>query len=302
MVQELVDKYIFLLQTFMDAGEEGLSLEEISSRWEARYGSAYPRRSFANHREAVSQVFGVEIACNRSTNRYYIDSARSTVDKREATEYLVNLFTVNSLLAQSREKLIGRVSVENIPSGANHLLPIMQAMLDGEVLRITYRKYMSSGDESRTIRPYAVKEFEKRWYVVAYSKEADALRVFALDRVSRIEKTGGHFRMPGNFDVEDLFIDSYGIYLPEGEPARLIRLKCTKREAAYLKDLPLHPSQVLEKETDTECIFALRLIPNTNFIMDLCKRGGRIEVLEPESLRTAVIQELKMALNQYEKV
>ena len=70
MVSELIDKYIWLVQTFIDAGPGGLSLPEIAARWTARYGGAdYPRRSFNNHREAVAEVFGIEIACNRSTNR-----------------------------------------------------------------------------------------------------------------------------------------------------------------------------------------------------------------------------------------
>ena len=39
MVPELVGKYIFLVQTFVEAGERGLSLQEVSSRWEDRYGT-----------------------------------------------------------------------------------------------------------------------------------------------------------------------------------------------------------------------------------------------------------------------
>ena len=57
MVPELVDKYIFLVQTFVEAGDAGLTWPQLQSRWEARYGNAYPRRSFANHRAAVLQYF-----------------------------------------------------------------------------------------------------------------------------------------------------------------------------------------------------------------------------------------------------
>ena len=85
MVSELIDKYIWLVQTFIDAGPGGLSLPEIADRWTARYGGTdYPRRSFNNHREAVAEVFGIEIACNRSTNRYYIEAGESAVDKRKS--------------------------------------------------------------------------------------------------------------------------------------------------------------------------------------------------------------------------
>ena len=302
MVSELIDKYIWLVQTFIDAGPGGLSLPEIADRWTARYGgSDYPRRSFNNHREAVAEVFGIEIACNRSTNRYYIDAGESAVDKRESVDWLINTFTVNSLLSLGKERLSGRVAVEDIPSGHKFLVPVMQAMLDNAVLELTYKKYMSEGEEVRHIRPYAVKEHAKRWYVVAFSEEAGALRVYAMDRILSMAPTGERFRMPKDFSVDELFEASYGIYPPEDEPPVLVTVRTTPREAAYLRDLPIHPSQVyLGEDEDGRSRFVFRVIPNPDLVMELCKRGSRLEVLSPDPLRQQVIEELRNALNIYE--
>lgn len=300
MVQELIDKYIFLVQSFVTAGETGLSWPQVQRKWEDRYGEDYPRRSFINHRKGVEEVFGIVIGCDRSTNRYRINQAESAVDRREAVDYLINTFTVKSLLTLGKERLSGRVAVEDVPSGQQYLTSIMQAMLDGAVLRIGYKKYMSEGTDIREIRPYAVKEFEKRWYIVAWSEAAGALRSYALDRITSLERTGASFTMPPGFHVDEVFAHSYGIYLPEAEPPVLVRLRTTLREAAYLQDLPLHPSQVLESRDASGCIFAFYLIPNPNLVMDLCKRGDRLEVLEPASLREAVLQAHKTALQLYE--
>lgn len=300
MVPELLEKYIFLVQTFVEAGETGLSWSQLQQRWADRFGGTYARRSFLNHRAAVEEVFGLAVTCDRSTNRYRIDRGESAVDKRAAVEYLVNLFTVNSLLTLGKERLGGRVSVENIPSGQTWLTPVMQAMLDNACLCIEYRKYLRAESERRTIRPYAVKEFEKRWYIVAYSEEQAGLRTYALDRITAVERSGAQFRMPADFDVDRLFEASYGIYLPEGETPVLVKLRSTLREAAYLQDLPLHPSQVLIEQGEDHCIFALRVVPNPHFIMELCSRGDRLEVLEPLSLRESVKEALKKAIERYE--
>ncbi len=300
MVPELIEKYVFLVQTFVEAGDRGLSLEEIQRRWENRFGSPYPRRSFVNHRAAVQEIFGIAITCDRSTNLYRIDRSETAVDGRAAVDYLINTFTVNSLLTLGKERLGGRVSVEDIPSGQTWLTPVMQAMLDNEVLNMGYRKYLSRETERRAIRPYAVKEFEKRWYIVAYSEEQSALRTFAMDRITSLEGTGTFFKMPAGFRVETLFEASYGIYLPQGEKPVLVKLRTTLREAAYLLDLPLHPSQTLLEETPEGCVFALRVVPNPNFIMELCSRGDRLEVLEPESLRESVKEALNKAIQLYE--
>ena len=76
----------------------------------------------------------------------------------------------------------------------------------------------------------------------------------------------------------------------------LVKLRATERESAYLQDLPLHPSQVSIGPN----LFALRVIPNPNFLMELCKRADRLEVLEPAELREAVRQALNNAIQLYE--
>ena len=53
MVTELLKKYLWLVQTFIRAGERGLSLDEIMDKWEERFDSDYSRRTFNNQREAV---------------------------------------------------------------------------------------------------------------------------------------------------------------------------------------------------------------------------------------------------------
>ncbi len=279
MVPELVEKYIFLVQTFVEAGEAGLSLSQLQRKWEGRYGTPYARRSFLNHRAAVEEVFGIVITCDRSTNLYRIDQSESAVDKREAVEYLINTFTVNSLLTLSKERLSGRVSVEDVPSGQKFLIPVMQAMLDNAVLKMQYKKYQSPETDRRTIHPYAVKEFEKRWYIVAYSEDAGQMRTYAMDRIQALERTGATFTLPKDFHVDEVFEASYGIYLPEeGQKPVLVKIRATERESAYLMDLPLHPSQTRLPGNE----FVLRVIPNPGFVMELLRHGDRLEVLEPE--------------------
>ena len=81
MVTELLNKYIWLVNTFVRAGERGLSLDEICRRWESRFGSSYSRRTFNNHRMNVEEIFGIRIDCNRSTNRYFIDCSDDVSDE-----------------------------------------------------------------------------------------------------------------------------------------------------------------------------------------------------------------------------
>lgn len=298
MVTELLQKYIWLVQTFIRVGENGLSLGEISDRWENRFDSTYSRRTFNNHREAVEEVFGIRIECNRSTSRYFIGSTDDITDDNAETAWLINTFTVNNMLSLGKERLSGRVSVEDIPSGHRHLTSIMEAMTENREIKIQYQKYTSAESDSYTLRPYAVKEFAKRWYIVAYCIERKGLRVYGLDRIRHLELTGESFRMPKNFDVDELFSTSFGIYIPE-EKGRTITFRTSPTDARFLRDLPLHSSQ-REISSDGESVtFSIFVCPNKALVMEFCKYGSGLEVLSPEDIRTQVAEEHRKAAEKY---
>lgn len=303
MVTELLQKYIWLVNTFIRAGANGLSLGEISDRWEVRFDSPYSRRTFNNHREAIDEVFGIKIGCNRSTNRYFIEYSDDVSDDNAESAWLINTFTVNNMLSLGKERLSGRVSVEDIPSGHRHLTTVMDAMTGNNEIAIRYRKYTSSEEDTYTIRPYAVKEFAKRWYIVGYCLERKALRVYGLDRVTGLNITDKTFRMPRGFDIDGLFSTSFGIYLPEGR-GETIRFRVNETEARYLRDLPIHPSQKEVRKTgqhhnDTEVTFEIFACPNKALVMEFCKHGSRLEVLSPEHVRQEVADELNAAARIY---
>ena len=271
MVSELIGKYIWLIQTLSASGERGLTLREISDKFERRYDQPYSRRTFNNHRLAIQEIFGTDIVCDRGTNRYSIPYSDEVLDKDKSVGWLVNTFTVSNLLTLGKERLSGRVSVEDVPSGQIFLTSIMQAMEDERELEIEYKKYNSNQTDTLHIQPFAVKEHERRWYLVAYCHE----------RAFRNGKEAPNNDM-GSWRV-------YGL-----------DRRATDEEARYLRDLPLHQSQKEEGPAEGGGrLFRLRVIPNENLLMEFCRLAGRVEVIEPESVRSAVREMLEKGLNNY---
>ena len=311
MVSELIGKYIWLVQSLIASGGGGMTFKELNEKYSRRFGQAYSRRTFNNHRLAVADLFGIDIDCDRSTNRYFIPYSGDVLDNNESIGWLVNTFTVNSLLSLGKERLSGRVSVEEIPSGQKYLTAIMQAMEDGKELEIVYGKYSSDSSETLHVQPFAVKEHEKRWYLVAFCHERagadrrnddiNAWRVYGLDRIASLQVTDVSFRMPKDFDVDGIFSQSYGIYFPKADQKPVtIRFKVTDEEARYLRDLPIHRSQVEENAAKGDGrIFRIRVIPNRNLTMEFCRHAGRLEVIEPEEVRLSVKEELEKAYKHY---
>ena len=157
MVTELLGKYIWLVQKFITAGDRGLSLEELGTAWERKFGTSYARRTFNNHREAVSEVFGIDIECDRGTNRYFVRNSGDIADRETGISWLIDTFTVNNMLVLSKERLAGRISVEEVPSGKKYLAPLMSAMQENNKVEILYRKYGAEMPDIRNVHPYGIK-------------------------------------------------------------------------------------------------------------------------------------------------
>lgn len=300
MVSELINKYIWLINTLLNAGTHGLALKEIQSRWEYRWDCKYARRTFYNHTEAIYNIFGIKVECNRSTNRYLLKYADEVDDTRSNTEWLINTFTVNNLLELRNSRLSGRVAVENIPSGHKYLTSIIETMERNCKVMIEYLKYDRDEAEEVNVLPYALKEDSKRWYLVGYCEERKGIRVYSLDRIKNLTILEKRFQMPEGFDIDNLMGRSYGIYLTDpNQKAETVILECSPNQMKYFKDLPIHFSQTTELNGD-KGIVKFRAVPNPKMIMDLCALGDRIKILSPASVQEAVINEHKKALTQYQ--
>ena len=76
MAKNLFNRYIWLVDTIYRNGK--LSFKEINDKWlqtDFSEGKPIPLRTFHNHREAIQDLFDINIECNKSTHEYYIEDA-----------------------------------------------------------------------------------------------------------------------------------------------------------------------------------------------------------------------------------
>ncbi len=300
MVTELIARYIWLLQAVMDAGDAGLTLGEVTGRYRSRFGETLTRRTFANYRSGVEEVFGVGIICDRSTNRYMIDRD-SRMSGSGASEWLIDSFAVNSLLERGKEALSGRIELEPVPSGQRFLTRIMEAMLEGRRLSVEYRKYSSEAPERLTVLPYALKEDKRRWYLYGHCIERGALRCYALDRFISMEMLPDSFTYPENFNLGELLATSFGTYIPrEGEKGCTVEFRARGVQAKYISDLPVHHSQKLLKTEGEWTYFSIFVSPDSDDLyFELRKYGSAIEVLSPGKVRRRLRDEALAVMGIY---
>lgn len=289
MSKNLINRYIWLVDTIYQAGSSGITLCEISEKWESNWRMSgkekYPRRTFMNHKNDIWDIFGIEIGCHKHSNRYYIVDSNDISDSSGFRRWMFETLAVNNHINESAQ-LHGRILLEDNPSGGEFLSTILEAMRDGKMITFDYRPFWFEGDNYSSyyhVEPYALKVFKRRWYLLG--KYGDSpLKVYALDRFLSIDIEFEDFTMPEDFDANAYFSTCYGIIRGEDEP-QIIKLKVADYQANYLRSLSLHPSQKELERTDKYTIFSYRLRPSFDLVQELLSMGETVEVQEPVSLR-----------------
>lgn len=301
MSKNLINKYVWLVETLYKAKK--ITLKEINRKWtqtELSEGEEIPRRTFNNWRNAVEEMFGLVIMCDKHDgDRYYIEN-RDDMDEGGFQHWLLSTISVNNTLIENKS-LSNRILLENIPSGQDYLATIMEAMKQSKVLDVTYKSYWSDHEHSFPIAPYCVKLFRQRWYVVGNSVYEDKIRIYSLDRIQEVQLSEETFKYPKKFNPENYFKGCFGIIRDEDCAIETVKIKVSAAQANYVRSLPLHTSQEEVEHNDDYSIFTLQVRPTFDFQQELLWNGDALEVLEPLWLRKEMASKVKQMWNHYKK-
>ncbi len=288
----LFNRYIWLIDLIYSAGY--ITREEIDRRWSRAslnfdHESMIPERTFHRYKDAIQEMFQIDIRYNKSRG-YYIENTED-IQRDELRQWLIGTFAVENLIGESSE-LRRRILLEDIPSGQRHLTPIIEAMRDGVKIRIMYQSFHSAEPSTFILAPYCVRVFRQRWYVLGTSEKGKELRLYGLDRILNTERTTTPFVLPQNFDAEAFFANGYGVTVDERKP-EIVRISVDAYQANYLRSLPIHPSQEETERNNDYSVFQFFIVPTYEFIKELLSYGGTLEVLSPKWLRKEMKQEAR---------
>ncbi|MBL1408708.1 WYL domain-containing protein [Sphingobacterium faecale] len=251
----------------------------------------FVQRTFQRHINDILEIYAVSIKSDRSTRRYYIEADEGHVDRSMQAFDILNLLRMgdnssNVVLFERRR-----------PMGTEHLAGIFHAIRNNLLLKFEYQKYYEAEAEQRKLLPLAIKEAKNRWYVVGQDLDRNAMRVFAVDRMCKLDfgKKQPASRFAKN--VELYFKNSFGVLLAtEDQEVEEIVLSYSSFQGNYIKSMPLHESQELLVDNEEEVRVRLRLYVTRDLIMEILSVGAQVKVLAPQSLADTVKAEHKKAI------
>lgn len=297
MAKDSFRRYIWMLDTIQRHGR--ITLADLKELWmnssvNDEHKTLAPR-TFANYKENIEQIFGIEIACDRATNEYYIVN-EDDLDNNAIRDWMLNSLSLRNLLNESAG-LHDRIILEDVPSSHKFLTTVLDAMRDNKKLVLSYKGNSMQEFKDMTLHPYSLRLFKRRWYLIGYSEYSKGVRLYMLDRANGASLVDEMFQIPEDFDAEGYFEEYYGVRKSDDAKER-VALKASARVRDLVRTVPLHRTQT-EIETNQEySVFEYNLRPNFDFKQEIISYLDAVEVLEPKSLRQDIGRDV---LNIYKK-
>ena len=192
---------------------------------------------------------------------------------------------------------------------------LFTAISQQQVVELHYHRF-DTPDEERTVtlHPYLLKEYNRRWYLIAAAEESGKLLNFALDRIDKVVPLPSHVYVPYDDDLNERFEDIVGVTLNEDKELQTIVFWVSNGSKDYVATKPIHESQrnirgeqeeELREKYPTLCegrFFSIDCIENYELIRELTSFGKDLIVLSPQNIVEQVQQRIMEMHNEYAAV
>ncbi|WP_312207354.1 helix-turn-helix transcriptional regulator [Epilithonimonas hominis] len=266
-------------------------LEELHHKESFSGDLASSQKTFKRDIELLLEM-GIEIKFKRSTMTYQIVNEEFSVSSQTIFD---NILLLNAY--KQTENNSGIMIFEKRKSrGLENLNGLLHAIQNRKTISLSYTKHWEGLKTKRILEPYALKEFKNRWYLLANEMDEKDffIKTFGLDRISDLEISTKPFSKQ-QVDVNQMFVNSFGIISTLGQEPEKIILSFDYEQGKFVKSLPIHHSQKVLIDNNSEYRIELTLAPTYDFYQELLTHTGRMKIISPENVRVKYFELLNSA-------
>ena len=199
--------------------------------------------------------------------------------------------------------------------GKSLLGELFTAITQKQVVELHFHKFDTpETDRSVVVFPYLLKEYNRRWYLIAAAEDTGKLLSFALDRLDKFVALPARHYKEYDGDLNECFEDIIGVTLIEGNSLQTILFWVSDYSKDYVATKPLHESQRHYKGKKEEelcqqypmldggAFFSIDCIENYELIRELSSFGKDLLVLTPTDIQQKVRDRLTAQLQAYKSL
>ncbi|MEK4518428.1 WYL domain-containing protein [Paenibacillus sp. FSL H8-0122] len=180
----------------------------------------------------------------------------------------------------------------------NFLQPLIGAILEQRSIRTVYHSQSRNATTARKIDPYYLIPRDQRFYLIGYCHLKGAIRTFRISRFEQVEMTASAFDK-GNFNIKQYLKNTWSIN--RGTRNVTFKVRFDPQVARYIKEEELFVQPRMSEEGDGTLLFEVTVNNEKEFIKWILQYGPNAEILEPESARERLKEQLEQWLDVYQQ-
>jgi predicted DNA-binding transcriptional regulator YafY len=187
-----------------------------------------------------------------------------------------------------------RIKAENIGARQFHLdhfQAIGSALLRRKRIIIEYLARGTGESTIREVSPQRLVFYRGNWYLDSWCHLRKGVRNFAVDAITSAEIMEKVAEDVSEKDLNAALGNGYGIF--NGDNIHWARLKFTPSRAKWVRDEKWHNDQISTLHEDGSYELKIPYSDDRELMMDIMKYGADVEIIEPESLRVRVTDEIR---------
>jgi predicted DNA-binding transcriptional regulator YafY len=170
-----------------------------------------------------------------------------------------------------------------------HLAAVAEAVLQDRYVELVYRRWAEPREVERRLAPYGLVLKSGAWYVVGNS--GGGVRTYRVSNILRLTPTADTFERPADFDLAAQWHE----HLAEFDRRRFTGTATVRLSPGLVRRLPDLSDALLSKavagvapDAEGRVTVEIPIESDGNAAYQLVRYGADLEVLGPESLRTAL--------------
>lgn len=286
-VSYIVKRYIAILGRL--SNQKKANFKQLMDAIERMGGEdmTISQRTFQRMINDIEDLFQVSIKCDRA-GFYYILEDASDMQHSKITQslhffnYQKHLENFENHIAYDKSCMVGQ----------QYLYDIQNAIKEQSCITFVYAKYnpQERNSEKRELAPYGLKEYKGRWYLVGKDLAKNEMRIFGLDRIDNLEASSRRALIPKDFSIHKYFKHSIGISVDSEDISEFVELEFSPKLAGYIKNFPIHPSQIILSDTNEGALIKLRTYINLELVNELMIFSDDVKIIKPARLKKMMIK------------
>lgn len=217
----------------------------------------------------------------------------------QAVNKIMTSLREEDLNQRNRPKLI-ETDPHNTQRGFENFEKLFYAVEHRIPISFVHYSYDKRRFNAVIAHPVLLKEFQSRWYLMAWSEQHKGLMTFGFDRIHEPLLLKRKYIKTDQEEIDRHTKSIYGVFPFEGESVQKIRFRTDSLFTDYLMASPLHPSQqLLEMYEHGSALFSVELIPSMELLNFFLEHSTRIHLVGPATMRKRMLKALQEAVNRY---